>query len=244
MAWFETWFDTEYYHLLYNNRNHAEADAFVEKLFAAGVLSAGMHVLELACGKGRHAAAMHRLGARVLGVDLSANSIAAAQALAAPGLSFAVHDMRRPLPGQAHGYDAVTNLFTSLGYFDDEADNARVLQNVAAALRPGGTFVLDFLNTAPTLRNLKPTHTELRGPVRFDITKRYEGGKIIKTISVNEGGNTAGPFVEQVQALAPADLVRLCQGAGLQVVAQYGDYHLHALEVESSARCILVCKAP
>ncbi len=244
MAWFETWFDTEYYHLLYNNRNHAEADAFVEKLFEAEVLAAGMHILELACGKGRHAAAMYRLGATVLGVDLSANSIAAAEALAEPGLGFAVHDMRQPMPGQPHSYDAITNLFTSFGYFDDEADNARVLANVVHALKPGGTFVLDFLNAAPTLRNLKPAHTELRGHVRFDITKRVEGGKILKTISVNDGLNTAGPFVEQVQALTPADLTRLCQEAGLQVVSRYGDYHLRPLDVEGSARCILVCQAP
>ena len=40
-------------------------------------------------------------------------------------------------------YDAVVNLFTAFGYFEEEADDARVLGNVARALKPGGAFLID-----------------------------------------------------------------------------------------------------
>ena len=30
--WYENWFDSEYYHILYNNRNQKEAELFIDKL--------------------------------------------------------------------------------------------------------------------------------------------------------------------------------------------------------------------
>jgi hypothetical protein len=34
MEWFESWFDTPYYHLLYSNRDYTEAENFITKLTA------------------------------------------------------------------------------------------------------------------------------------------------------------------------------------------------------------------
>ena len=244
--WFATWFDTDYYHLLYSNRSYAEADAFVEKLFEAGILRSDMRVLELACGKGRHARSMHGQGADVVGVDLSLHSIAAAKAFEEPGLRFYVHDMRDPFPGDEHAFDACTNLFTSFGYFDEEAENARVLSNVAAVLRPGGIFVFDFLNACPIVANLERcaySGEVERDGVLFTISKKVEGDKIIKTILVDDHGAKAGPFQERLQALSPERLTNLCEAAGLAVQARYGDYQLGPMQPDSSPRCILVCQS-
>lgn len=240
--WFATWFDTDYYNLLYRNRNYAEADAFVEKLFEAGLLKSGTRILELACGKGRHARAMHRLGAEVVGVDLSPHSIQAAKAYEEPGLRFDVHDMRDPFPGEEGSFDAVTNLFTSFAYFDDATENARVLANVAQVLKPGGTFVLDFMNAPPIVQKLIPIHDLEHDGVRFHITKEYVGGKIIKTIQVDDHGKPAGPFQERVQAFSPEELGLLCEAAGLEVEEVYGNYQLEPLLADSSPRCILFCR--
>ena len=42
--------------------------------------------------------------------------------------------------------NAVFNLFTSFGYFDDDEDDRKVFSSVKNVLQNDGIFVLDFLN--------------------------------------------------------------------------------------------------
>src|SRR5690554_744393 len=74
-GWFETWFDTSYYHILYQNRDFVEAERFITNLLAFLKLPAGSNCLDLACGKGRHSVFLNKHGLKVTGVDLSENSI-------------------------------------------------------------------------------------------------------------------------------------------------------------------------
>ena len=53
--WFEVWFDSPYYPILYQNRNHDEARAFIDQLTKWLEVPEGSNVLDLACGRGRHA---------------------------------------------------------------------------------------------------------------------------------------------------------------------------------------------
>jgi len=73
--WFEDWFDTNYYHVLYQNRNEEEARRFIHNLIDHLGIPKGVKVLDLACGKGRHSITLNDLGYDVLGEDLSPNSI-------------------------------------------------------------------------------------------------------------------------------------------------------------------------
>ena len=75
MKWFESWFDTAYYHALYAHRNDAEAMAFMDALVGYLRLESGAKVIDVACGKGRHAAHLAELGMDVLGFDLSENEL-------------------------------------------------------------------------------------------------------------------------------------------------------------------------
>lgn len=126
MKWFESWFDTAYYHALYAHRNDAEAMAFMDALVDYLGLEPGAKVMDVACGKGRHAAHLAELGMDVLGFDLSENSIEQAKLLNRDGATFVCHDMREDFPQQ--GFHAVFNLFTSFGYFDQSADDLRVIK--------------------------------------------------------------------------------------------------------------------
>ena len=94
--WFESWFDTEYYHVLYKHRNHQEAEQFISTLVKYLNLQPGSTVFDLACGKGRHSIELHSHGSNVLGLDLSSASIAYAQKFGNAELQFQVHDMRSP----------------------------------------------------------------------------------------------------------------------------------------------------
>ena len=107
--WFKSWFDSPYYHLLYNHRDYSEAQQFIAILFEFLALPKHTEVLDLACGKGRHAMQIHTLGYDVMGVDLSPQSIESANSMAESGLSFKTGDMRE-LPFN-NEFDLIVNLF-------------------------------------------------------------------------------------------------------------------------------------
>ena len=73
--WFESWFDTIYYHKLYNNRDNKEANFFILNLISYLKPNKSAKILDLACGKGRHSIILNKLGYNVLGVDLSPSNI-------------------------------------------------------------------------------------------------------------------------------------------------------------------------
>ncbi|HET6992715.1 MAG TPA: methyltransferase domain-containing protein, partial [Bacteroidia bacterium] len=74
-CWFESWFDSPYYHLLYGNRDEKEAENFIEVLARFLKAPKGSRALDLACGKGRHSVALYKNGFEVTGIDLSERNI-------------------------------------------------------------------------------------------------------------------------------------------------------------------------
>ena len=236
--WFATWFDSPYYHVLYDNRNEVEAQRFIERLCAHLGLVDGTRVLDLACGSGRHARVLHALGFNVTGADLSPNNIQLARDHAPDGLTFILHDMRDPLPDT---YDVVMNLFTSFGYFDTISDNAKALESVHAALSPDGLLVIDFMNADKVIRELK-TRQELRkSNILFHIKKEVVNGRIVKTIAFEADGHSYF-FQEKVQALDLVDFQQLLGNAGFSIQAVYGNYQLEPFNELNSERLILICK--
>ena len=76
MSWFANWFDSSYYHILYKNRDEKEAELFIDNLVQHLQIPQGSTLIDIACGKGRHATYFNSLGLDVIGIDLSPNSIA------------------------------------------------------------------------------------------------------------------------------------------------------------------------
>lgn len=233
--WFESWFDSPWYPILYSHRDEAEAEGFISRLLDVLAPTPQAQFLDLACGRGRHSQYIHRRGFDVTGLDLSPKSIAAAQAWSESGLRFAVHDMRQPIPGT---FDYILNLFTSFGYFENPGDNLVVLRNVARSLRLEGTFVLDFFNLQVVLRDLIPFQRVEKQGISFTLHKRHEQGLIIKAIDLVADGQPHH-FEERVQGLDLAAFETLLQQAGLQIHAVWGDYQGHAYVPATSPRLIL-----
>ena len=103
--WFETWFDTNYYHLLYRNRDENEARQFIDALLRYLNPQPKAHFLDVACGKGRHSIYLHSQGYKATGVDLSSNSIEIANQCQKKDLSFYVKDIRENHSGVVSDYD-------------------------------------------------------------------------------------------------------------------------------------------
>ena len=72
---YNIWFDSPYYHILYENRDYKEAEKFIKTIVKYIELEKNSTILDAACGKGRHSIEMEKLGFKVLGIDLSKNSI-------------------------------------------------------------------------------------------------------------------------------------------------------------------------
>ena len=151
--WFKNWFNTPFYHVLYDYRNDEEAEFFMKNLVGFLQLKKGDRILDLPCGKGRHAVFLNAEGFKTTGADISENSIQYAKRFENANLKFTIHDMRDPL---SHQYDAIFNLFTSFGYFNEESTNIRILKNFKNALLPGGHIAVDFLNLKKVIKDLEP----------------------------------------------------------------------------------------
>lgn len=237
--WFKDWFNSPYYHLLYNNRNENEAIFFINNLCAHLNLKAEANVWDLACGKGRHSVCLNKRGFKVVGTDLSQNSITDASKNSNPTLDFFVHDMRDPF--RINYFDAVFNLFTSIGYFENFNDNFSVFKNVAKALKPNGVFVVDFLNSESIANFINTSYQEQRETIAFKIEKKIENNSIIKHIEFTDG-NKDFYFEESVSLLKKEDFENFARSAGLKIENIFGNYKLDAFDPKNSERLILILK--
>lgn len=236
--WFETWFDTIYYHQLYQHRDDEEARVFITTMFMYLELRSGQRVLDLACGKGRHSRELNNHGLEVLGIDLSTNSIDQAKIYESDSLVFDIHDMRKPLT-KFGKFDAIFNIFTSFGYFESREEDLKSIKNVSKALNPGGQFVQDYINANVILGALPESgDKEIDGNL-FTWQKRSENGYIFKDIQVKTPDGDF-EYQERVKIYTIDELKSLHTEAGLKVVAEFGAYDLDPFNPDTSPRIILV----
>lgn len=237
--WFVNWFDSHYYHLLYNNRSYAEAEYFINNLSNHLELTPKAKVLDLACGKGRHAKQLNELGYCVLGMDLSKESIAAAKSMANENLSFEVGDMREL--NYTNHFDAIFNLFTSFGYFQKDGDNRKVIASIAKALKKDGILILDYLNVNKIVNTLPQQQEVKRGDITFSINKSVINGFITKDIQFEDSGQSF-QFQEFVKTFDLSSFQEMFQSNGLSLIETFGDYSLNPFHEEQSDRLILIAK--
>jgi len=237
--WFESWFDTTYYHSLYKNRNDDEAKRFIINLVSQLNLKKNTSVLDLACGKGRHSITLNELGMSVTGVDLSENSIQYAKKFENNTLKFQVKDMRFPF--EEDKFDYVFNLFTSFGYFDNFDDNKKVIEAIKIMLKENGTLVIDFMNSEKVVQNLVKSEIKEEDGVIFNISREFDGDHIFKHISF-EDQKESFKFTERVQALSFKHFKTLLIDTGFEIIHSYGDFDLNPFNVSTSDRLILIAK--
>lgn len=236
--WYRSWFNTPYYHILYKDRGYEEAQEFMQNLTSFLKLKKGSSILDLACGKGRHSVFLNKLGYNVTGVDLSVNSIAFAKQYEKEGLNFEVHDMCLPMNRK---FDAVFNLFTSFGYFENENDNLRTIKAIKEDLNEDGAGVIDFMNVEKVISDLVPENSKTIKGIEFRMKRYVKNGFIVKEINFEDEGEDFH-FTEKVKALTLADFKKYFEEAGIELINCFGDYHLNKFDPKNSERLILVFK--
>src|SRR5262245_55667808 len=124
-------------------------------------------------------------------------------------------------------YDYVFNFFTSFGYFDRPTEHRRVVANIAASLRCGGTLVLDYLNVRAAAAGQRREETRTIDGATYRITRWSGTRHFVKRIEITEGsGSRPLTFVEQVVRFGLNDFHSMFARAGLAIEAVYGDYRL------------------
>ena len=234
--WYANWFDTPYYHILYKNRDHDEAENFMNHLTSFLKLAKNAEILDLACGKGRHSIYLNKLGYDVVGADLSESSIAYAKQFENDTLHFRIHDMSQAF---SRKFDAIFNLFTSFGYFEKEADNLRTIEAIKGGLKENGRGVIDFLNVENAIKNLVPQETKVVDGIEFNITKYVKDDYLMKDIQFEHDGNQYN-FTEKVKALTLDNFKKYFQQANATLHHCLGDYQMNEFDLENSERLILI----
>jgi SAM-dependent methyltransferase len=141
---------------MFNDDTFARGAREVQQLLAL-VDGEPQTVLDLGCGPGRHALPLADAGLTVTAVDTSPSLLAQLEAaLDGRDIEIVEADMREFT--RAEAFDLVVVMWTSFGYFTDEADHARVLDNIRTSLKPGGRLVLDLVGIEYLCRNLEPVH--------------------------------------------------------------------------------------
>src|SRR3954469_20358504 len=211
--WFEEWFGEDYLHI-YQHRDETEAERAIE-LIATNLAGREIDtVLDLACGAGRHTRVLRERWWTV-GLDLSMALLKLARRESSNG-PYGRGDMRE-LPFADDSFDLVVNLFTSFGYFEDDSEHVRVLGCVGAAMKRGGTLVIDFLNASQVRRELVPYDERVENGITIEQRRTIspDGRFVEKTIALRERGKE---YIERVRLFSPPDLQRMLIAAGFEVV--------------------------
>jgi SAM-dependent methyltransferase len=198
----------------------------------------GGSILDLACGKGRHALYLNKIGYDVTGVDLSENSIEFAKQFENHRLRFEVHNMCKPYPKQ---FDAVFNLFTSFGYFKDDGDNLKTIESIKTELNEFGFGVIDFMNSEFVIDNLVPEEVKTVDDIDFHLKRYVEDGYIVKDITFTNDGEDYH-FQERVRAFTLSDFETLFEQANVHLFDVFGDYRLSKFRAKNSERLVMIFK--
>lgn len=247
-AWYRTFFDAFYlrqYGPVFSDAvNERQVDLMIDRLG----LEPGARVLDLACGHGRHAIRLAQRGFQVTGLDLSEVLLERARddgEAAGVAVRWVRADMRE-IPFEAE-FDVVVNIFTAFGYFEDDREDARVLQAVARALVPGGRFLLETIHRDNLVGRYQPRMFEHHEAddvyVLHDHTLDLVNGRVDDRVQVIDRGTLLPERRTSVRLYTVPELTRMLDGAGMMLEAAYGNLAADPLTLESH-RLVVIGRKP
>lgn len=212
-------------------------------------MESGARVLDLCCGYGRHTIELAAKGYEIVGLDLSMSMLKKALADAqaqGKAIKFVHGDMRKlSFKGI---FDAIYNVQTSFGYFDDQS-NFKVLQGIFNALKPGGVFLIETVNRDFIINDI-PLRLWWKGnqcTLLEEIDFEAANGLLKVTRSFVFDDNSRAPWEQKIQIrlYAANEMKALLTRAGFKVVELSGDYSLHGAHFGAdSPKNIFVAEKP
>jgi ubiquinone/menaquinone biosynthesis C-methylase UbiE len=242
--WWRHYFDDAYFQLHDPLFSEAESRAEVAAMRELLALPHGARVLDVPCGWGRHTRLLAEAGHLAFGADLSpeliARALPPASDMDAP--CYLAADVR-DLPFADASFDAVINVFTSLGLFGDDADDVRALTEARRLLRHGGRFLLESMHRdeivgvyAERDRWSLPDGTEIRVRRRFDPVRgiSYERLRWRR-------GKESGEKRHALRLRTATEIDGLLRAAGFTSIDYFGDWDGSPLR-HDSGRVIAIAR--
>jgi SAM-dependent methyltransferase len=211
--------------VLFTNERTLSAKQEVEQIVSLLKLQPGVSICDLCCGVGRHSLELARHGLNVTGVDRTALYLEQAKKKAeAEGLNvrFVQEDMRSFCEPKA--FDVVINVLTSFGYFEDAADDERVLENIYKSLKDGGKLLIDIVGKEVLARIFQERRwREEDGVIVLEEAKLAEDWSSIdnRWIIIKDGRRDEWRF--SLRLYSAAQLSELLKSCGFGQVDVYGD---------------------
>lgn len=202
------------------------ADTEAEQMIALSRCEHG-DLLDMCCGPGRHSLAFARRGFRVTGVDATTFLLDKAREEAereGADVEWVESDMREFV--RPESYDLALSLFTSFGFFEDDADNRRVLEHICRSLRPGGALVLDVLGKEVLARKFQASDAQESptGEVVVQRRRVFDDWNRIATDWIFLGDDGVRRFHLRLWLYSGQELRAMLLGAGFDAVELYGDF--------------------
>ncbi len=238
--WFVEAFRQSYLDV-YAHRDQAEAAAAVQLCVDQLGLTQSDLVLDLCCGAGRHMAELEKLGVPAVGLDLSGDLLSAARK---SGLrSPLVRSDMRQIPLARSSVDAVINLFTSFGYFDQADDDFAVMQGIARVVKPSNRpcVLMDLINPSWVRANLVAESTDQRGVYTIHSRRRIDepSWRVIKHVTIS-GPDGTRSYQESVRLWPAEEIDRMMLAAGLRPLHRLGSLAGDEYLGEASPRQIVI----
>lgn len=223
----------EYEEALPHERTVTEVD-FIEKVLG---LQPNTSILDVPCGHGRHSVELAKRGYDVTGSELNRFFLSEAQKAAeAVGVSvrFEQGDMRGLNFDEE--FDVVLNLFTAMGYFDTDEEDRKFMAGVYRALKPGGQFLLDFMNRNWLIRNFKARDwCELPSGALLLTEREHDDvrGRNIDWRTKIRDGVVGETVMTSLRVYTTNELVAMAESVGFTFKEAFGDFEGNPLELNS-----------
>ena len=239
--WFERYFGLDYLRI-YRLADTPAQLGLLRRLL--GDRPAGTRLLDLPCGHGRHAVEVASWGLEVTGLDLTADFLAVAGAAAAAQgvrLRLVRGDMRW-MPFADGAFDVAICMFTSLGYFDQMAENQVVLDEFGRVVRSGGQLLLDLANIEYVRHQPESGYWEKDGTrvatqyLWHEATQRAETRRQVTFADGREE-----TYESSVRLFEPGEIEAMLKRAGWQITARWGTYNEDPVAAANPRR-ILLCE--
>jgi SAM-dependent methyltransferase len=247
--WWPAFFDETYANFGLVDPDAERARRTVDFLFDVLGLQAGMRLFDQCCGIGRLSVPLAERGVQVIGVEQAAEYVERARARAGD------------LPAEFHcadAYafvapepcDAAINWFTSVGYLEDDAANARMFERAFASLKPGGRYAVDYQNIPRVLREFHERFYQGPGDedpdgviVVQESTPDFRRGMIEGAWTFIHPDGRRERRRLSTRMYMPHEIVGMLERCGFERIELYGSVDGEPFGMKTS-RCITVARKP
>jgi SAM-dependent methyltransferase len=224
-GWWRDYFGDDFFDLHHDLFPEALSRREVAGMLELLQVPIGGTVLDVPCGWGRHSVLLAEHGYNVVASDLSYDLLRRVESGPGPVHCIAADIRMQPLRSAL--FDAVINVFTSLGLFLDDAEDLRALREAHRLLKPGGKFLLESMHRDDVIasyaerdRWFLPDGTEVRVRRRFDPVAGISYEKLHW-----KRGEETGRKSHALRLRTAGEIDRLLREAGFDDVEYYGDWN-------------------